>query len=382
MSLEQSVTALEQRNAELVSEVVRARDAVMGLSNMYTTITLGLAGTEDGQYFTVPGNGAYQKLYQHDGAQAPLIATYPNKSDLTDALTTLNTAMSDHIALPDPHDQYAEIAGQVFTGDIEAPALDVLDDNGLAKIIVGSGSNIANSIHGIEFRDRYGASGFTDGQVGSYIRTLRNGSLGSYNLTFGTTASTGSDAVERMRIDKSGNITPGSDNTQTLGSASFRWSEVFAGTGTINTSDAREKTSVRGMTKSEVSAAKDLSKEIGIYQFLAAVEKKGDEARRHVGLTVQRAIEIMAAHGLEPFNYGFICFDAWDDIFVEHAEVLAVKAVEESEESEAVEAVEAREAWTEKTREAGDRYAFRYDQLNLFIARGIEARLSDLEDNA
>ena len=118
MSLEQSVTALEQRNAELVSEVVRARDAVMGLSNMYTTITLGLAGTEDGQYFTVPGNGAYQKLYQHDGSQAPLIATYPSNSDLTDALTTLNTAMSDHVALPDPHAQYAEISGQVFTGEI------------------------------------------------------------------------------------------------------------------------------------------------------------------------------------------------------------------------------------------------------------------------
>ena len=111
MSLEQSVTALEQRNAELVSEVVRARDAVMGLSNMYTTITLGLAGTEDGQYFTVPGHGAYQKLYQHDGSQAPLIATYPSNSDLTDALTTLNTAMSDHVALADPHAQYAEIAG-------------------------------------------------------------------------------------------------------------------------------------------------------------------------------------------------------------------------------------------------------------------------------
>ena len=111
MSLEQSVTALEQRNAELVSEVVRARDAVMGLSNMYTTITLGLAGTEDGQYFTVPGNGAYQKLYQHDGAQAPLIATYPNKSDLTDALTTLNTAVSDHVSDADPHTQYVDVAG-------------------------------------------------------------------------------------------------------------------------------------------------------------------------------------------------------------------------------------------------------------------------------
>jgi len=39
-----------------------------------------------------------------------LIATYPSKeqadSDLTDALTTLNTAVSDHVALPDPHTQY------------------------------------------------------------------------------------------------------------------------------------------------------------------------------------------------------------------------------------------------------------------------------------
>ena len=145
MSLEQSVTALEQRNAELVSEVVRARDAVMGLSNMYTTITLGLAGTEDGQYFTVPGNGAYQKLYQHDGAQAPLIATYPNKSDLTDALTTLNTAMSDHVALPDPHDQYAEISGQTFTGDIAAPKI-----TASTGILFGTDTAAANTLDDYE----------------------------------------------------------------------------------------------------------------------------------------------------------------------------------------------------------------------------------------
>ena len=119
MSLEQAVTDLEQRNSELVSEVVRARDSIMGLTNMYTTITLGLAGTEDGQYFTVPGNGAYQMLYQHDGAQAPLIATYPSKEqadadlaaaedDLVNALANVDSAISDHVALPDPHTQYTK----------------------------------------------------------------------------------------------------------------------------------------------------------------------------------------------------------------------------------------------------------------------------------
>jgi len=170
MSLEQSVTALEQRNAELVSEVVRARDAVMGLSNMYTTITLGLAGTEDGQYFTVPGNGAYQKLYQHDGSQAPLIATYPSNSDLTDALTTLNTAMSDHVALPDPHDQYAEIAGQTFTGDIAAPKI-----TASTGILFGTDTAAANTLDDYEEGTwtpdlQFGTSVVYTTQLGTYTK--------------------------------------------------------------------------------------------------------------------------------------------------------------------------------------------------------------------
>jgi hypothetical protein len=40
-----------------------------------------------------------------------LIATYPSKSDLTDALTTLNTAVSDHVSDADPHTQYVDAAG-------------------------------------------------------------------------------------------------------------------------------------------------------------------------------------------------------------------------------------------------------------------------------
>ena len=37
---------------------------------------------------------------------------------------------------------------------------------------------------------------------------------------------------------------PGADNAYTLGSSAFRWSTVYAATGTINTSDAREKTDI------------------------------------------------------------------------------------------------------------------------------------------
>jgi hypothetical protein len=301
----------------------------------------------------------------------------------------------------------AAIAGQTFTGDIAAPVVKSLEYDFSDQqfftdsYIAGSktGNAIAADQGGFAIRTQYyNGSNFVDipnGQARSnaawrvYWSTNKTIQFGSRagnpvsslisdndgNIGIGTTT-----PAEKLSVN--GTVAPTTDNSRTLGTASLRWSEVFAGTGTINTSDAREKTDVRQFNASEITAAKTISKEIGVYRWLQSVAEKGDGARLHVGFTVQRAMEIMIANDLDPMAYGFICYDEWNDIFVEHAEVLAVKAVEESEGSEAVEAVEAREAWTEKTREAGDRYAFRYDQLNLFIARGIEARLSDLEDNA
>lgn len=124
---------------------------------------------------------------------------------------------------------------------------------------------------------------------------------------------------------------------------------MFAATGTINTSDVRHKTDVRELTSAEVAAAKDLAREVGGFKFLKAVAEKGVAARLHIGMTVQRAVEIMESHGLDPLAYGFICHDSWA-------------------------------ADAEEQREAGDRYGFRPDELLLFVARGFEARLTALED--
>jgi hypothetical protein len=135
-------------------------------------------------------------------------------------------------------------------------------------------------------------------------------------------------------------VVPRSDNDHTLGTAALRFSTVYAGTGTINTSDARLKTAVRKLTDNEIQAAKLISKEIGAYQFLASVAAKGDAARAHIGMTVQRAIQIMRECSLDPLAYGFICHDEWD---------------------------------------GGDSYGFRMDELLAFVAAGFEARLSALE---
>ncbi|MDW0357718.1 hypothetical protein Q8G38_00140 [Halomonas venusta] len=80
MSLEQAVVQLEQTNAALQEEVVRFRDAAMGLNNIWPTITEGRQNTADGKYFSVPGNGAYMRLYRRNGSSSSLIADFPDRN--------------------------------------------------------------------------------------------------------------------------------------------------------------------------------------------------------------------------------------------------------------------------------------------------------------
>ena len=175
------------------------------------------------------------------------------------------------------------------------------------------------------------------------------------------------------------------DGTISLGSAGNRFDDIYATNGTIQTSDAREKTEVREFTDAEMRVAKKLSKNIGFFQWLASVEEKGDDARMHCGQTVQSVIAEFEAEGLDAFDYAMICYNEWDAETVEHPAVEAVEAVdavydEEGELiSEAIEAVEAADAWTETTQEAGDRYSLRTDQLNHFMVKGLAQAQEELE---
>ena len=185
--------------------------------------------------------------------------------------------------------------------------------------------------------------------------------------------------VKKLTVDGAGNTLPGTDNTQVLGFTNNRWSTVYAGTGTINTSDAREKTSVSKMTPLEIKAASQLAKEIGTFSFLDAVATKNDAARTHIGMTVQKAIEILQSNGLDPMKYAFICYDKWDDEFQDLPAVDAKEAVFDEDNNVIEPAIEARPAMRIQTQTAGDHYGFRTDQLLMFIARGFEERLSALE---
>lgn len=238
------------------------------------------------------------------------------------------------------------------------------------------GSNIVFSGTGLRL-----SNGFL---LGSTDTSFREDSNGVY-IRFGSTDyyRFGKDGIIRNLIsgfESSSVVVPATDGSSSVGSNIKRWGTIYASTGTINTSDAREKTPVRPMDAAEIAAAIALSKEIGIYQWLSAVEAKGNAARVHVGMTVQRAIEVMQAHNLDPLRYGFICYDQWDEQPEIRSSTAPTPDVVDDFGVLVREGEPAEEVVVQEYRPAGDRFSFRMDELLAFIARGVSARLSNLED--
>jgi hypothetical protein len=108
-------------------------------------------------------------------------------------------------------------------------------------------------------------------------------------------------------------IEPGADNTNSLGSAALRWSVVYAGTGTINTSDASLKQQVRSLSDAEKAVADRLKSLVKAFKFNDAVVNKGDQARIHVGVIAQEVQVAFAAEGLDASQYAMFCSDRLDD---------------------------------------------------------------------
>lgn len=113
--------------------------------------------------------------------------------------------------------------------------------------------------------------------------------------------------LNKFAIDGAG-VYPGADNNQALGAASLRWSMVYAGTGTINTSDQTTKTPLRGFTDAELDAWGAVNG--GVFQFLDSLAEKGeDHARLHFGYTAQAVEAAFEAHDVDPRRCALWCSD-------------------------------------------------------------------------
>jgi hypothetical protein len=158
---------------------------------------------------------------------------------------------------------------------------------------------------------------------------------------------------------------PATDNTLSNGTASQRWSVVYAGTGTINTSDATAKQQVKDLSEAEKRVATRIKQLIRSFKFNDAVAVKGDEARIHIGVIAQDVAEAFIQEGLDPAKYALFCLDTWE----EEQEIVETWSAEYDDDGNVV-----RPGGTnviQPYKPAGSKYGIRYEELLAFIIASL-----------
>jgi hypothetical protein len=216
--------------------------------------------------------------------------------------------------------------------------------NGDSRLVVG-----ASGETGVKF-----VSGIDSSLTYASIKVPENSGI---RIDLGYTSD--NSTVPNIRFNST-SVTPSNDNLVDLGAASTRFATVYAGTGTINTSDEREKT-FYDIEQAEIDCAKALKGMMRKFKFNDAIALKGEEnARIHYGVSAQSIASKMEEFGLDPMKYAFICYDEWED---EWEDVV----IEEAEYGEDGGLVKEETKESRLVLEAGNRYGVRYEELLCFI---------------
>ena len=186
---------------------------------------------------------------------------------------------------------------------------------------------------------------------------------GSLNIRSGIRVRIGhADGTDWWLADAN-KIAPVDDNVKAIGQPSNRCSVIYAGTGSINTSDETLKTRY-DILNAERDAAIEIKSFIYKFKFNDSINHKGIESSRyHFGVGAQTVGDILRKHGLNPEQYAFWCYDEWPDVWDE--EVIT----EESTDPDTGEKIYSQYKTGDMilVKKAGGRYGIRYDELAMFI---------------
>ena len=191
-------------------------------------------------------------------------------------------------------------------------------------------------------------------------------------VSIGSHASDGTNCG--VELNPWGYFQPSTDNAVNCGAGARRWSTVYAATGTINTSDARFKNSVKDIDDALLDAWGNI--EPKQYKFNDATEKKGEKARFHTGYLAQDIQAECEKQGVNASDYGLFCYDEWEEQEEEIEEIETEKDGKIIKEKRII----------QPRREKGNSYALRYEEalvveckyLRRCIAR-LTARIEELE---
>ena len=216
-----------------------------------------------------------------------------------------------------------------------------------------------------------------DGATAGFIGTAGGGT----ELWIGSAATNGNGVYfgnsDRIIPVKSGNV---SDNTQDIGHPSYRWDDIYATNGTIQTSDRNEKQDIASLTTAEMAVAARLSNQFKTFRWIDSVTEKGDNARTHSGIIAQDVQQAFTDEGLDAGDYALFISTTWWEADEDYTDD---DGVAQTRTNTYDTADEAPEGATERTR-----MGIRYPELLSFMQAyndqrmtSIESRLDALEAN-
>ena len=232
--------------------------------------------------------------------------------------------------------------------------------------------------------------------VAQFNRKTTDGDIVQFYKDGATVGSIGSNSGARLAVNSEGNFgllqvsgstlyfwsgisfSSYSDNARDLGEAGFRWDDIYATNGTIQTSDRNEKQDIEALSDAEQRVAVACKGLLRKFRWKDAVAEKGDDARIHFGIIAQDLQDAFTAEGLDAGRYAMFISSTWWETQTEVPAVEAVAEVLDEEGNVVTEAVEAKEAYTrtdtyETLEEAPEgatertRLGVRYPELLAFI---------------
>ena len=143
------------------------------------------------------------------------------------------------------------------------------------------------------------------------------GSIGSVGGTALSINSVGTGKLQANGSDRyawdSSQFYPTDDNLRDLGFSTFRWDDVYATNGTIQTSDRNEKQDIEALSDAEQRVAVAAKGLLRKFRWINSVEEKGDDARIHFGIIAQDLQAAFEAEGLDAGRYAMFINTTWTD---------------------------------------------------------------------
>jgi hypothetical protein len=234
----------------------------------------------------------------------------------------------------------------------------------------------------------------SDGDIVVFVKDSTTvGSIGSSSTSsriFIGGGNVGITFTTSGRAHPTNNSGVGLDNAMDWGQSNYRFDDIYATNGTIQTSDQNEKQQIATLTDAEITAAKAISALFKTYKWNDSVAEKGDAARTHTGVIAQDVQSAMTDAGLDSGDYAFFISSTWWETQTDVPAVEAVAEVLDEDGNVVTEAVEAKEAYTrtdtyDTAEEAPEgatertRLGVRYPELLAFVGAATEQRLANIE---